>query len=212
MAGGGIIEIDASEVADLIAQMSMVLTPVKFNQTMYSIFKRSTGKIRKFVAADSIHHYHVTSGEVKKAIKNPKITSGVMGGVGCNIPITDSRKKLGNGRKKTFPAQGGARGWQISKGKYPVTASIVKGRTSTLPGTIPSIGWKPFRNYTAPKLNGLVFARTSSNAFAPIKPVTSIAVPQMPMNLARREVEADIEKYFAERVYHEYTRIMNSLG
>ena len=211
MAGGAVIEIDASEVQELIARMSMILTPQRFNQTMYSIFKRSTGKIRKFVAADSIHHYHVTSGEVKKAIKNPKITTSGAG-VGCNIPITDKRKTLGRRAKKgSFKAHGGAKGWRVYEGKYPITANIVKGRTSTLPNIIPSIGWKPFINTSAPRLNNLVFARTSDNAWAPIKTVTSIGVPQMPMNLARNEVERDIEKHFAERVYHEYNRLMNSL-
>ena len=203
--------VDASEVEHLIKTMESVLTPERFQRVMYGIYKRTGNKVKKILKDDLPPKYEARPGEINNVVKNPKISGGITGGYGCNIPLIDKRKKLGRGRSQTFPARGGAHGWNIPKKGYKVSATIVKGQKSVLPETIPAIGWKPFRNYNAAKLNDLIFARVSQDPHAKIKPVTGIAIPQMPMNRARPEVEKDIEQFFEQRVYHEFDRLIGTI-
>lgn len=206
-----VMEVDASEVEHLIKSMESVLTPERFQRVMYGIYKRTGSRVKKILREDIPQKYEAQSGEISKVVKNPKISGGITGGYGCTIPLVDTRKKHSHGRNHTFPARGGAHGWEIPKKGYKVKVKILKGQYSTLPETIPAIGWKPFRNYNADRLNQLIFARTSDAPDAKIKPVTGIAIPQMPMNRARPEVEKDIEHFFEERVYHEFDRLIGTI-
>ena len=152
MAGGVYLEIDASEYNALIERVRTVLTPAQINQMMYGILRRAEGHIRSVLPKDVVPNYHVKSREVKEAIGHAKMTGGTLGGVGCIIPVSGPRRSIGG----SFKASGGARGWESKRKKYRIKARIVKSGQSTLPQKMESYGDQPpFRNLSAPKLNGV---------------------------------------------------------
>lgn len=196
------LEIDASELQGKINALKAVVTPERFNQIMYSIFQRTGGHVRMVLRQDLPVDYHVKAGQINAAVGSPKMTSGA-GGVGCAIPIRDSRGTIG-GR---YGASGGAHGWNSLKRKYRVKGKVVKAGVSTLPTHMSSYGGQPpFRNLGS-KLGGLTFTRAGKGRF-PIKKVVGIAIPQMPMNRSQAEVQKDILEYMEKRIEHEFMRAM----
>ncbi len=196
------LEIDASELQDKVNALKAVVTPERFNQIMYSIFQRTGGHVKMILRQDLPREYHVKAGQISSAVGNAKMTSSA-GGLGCTIPIRDSRGSIG-GR---YSASGGAHGWNSLRRKYRVKGRVVKAGVSTLPATMSSYGGQPpFRNLGS-KLGGLTFTRAGKRRF-PIKKVVGIAIPQMPMNRSEAEVQKDILEYMKQRIEHEFMRAM----
>lgn len=196
------LEIDASELQGKIDALKAVVKPERFNQIMYSIFQRTGGHVRLILRQDLPVDYHVKAGQINAAVGSAKMT-GSAGGVGCTIPIRDSRGTIG-GR---YSASGGAHGWNSLKRKYRVKGRVVKAGVSTLPTNMGSYGGQPpFRNLGS-KLGGLTFTRAGKRRF-PIKKVVGIAIPQMPMNRSQAEVQKDILDYMKQRIEHEFMRAM----
>lgn len=216
------LEIDASELDAEIIRLQAVMKPERFNQVMFNIFQRTVGHVRKILQQDLPKEYHVTPARIGKAVKSPKMTSG-MGGVGCTIPIRDTRGSIGG----MYTASGGARGWDSVRKKYRVKARIVKSSVSTLPENMDSYGgMKPFRNLgprlkiklsneqwkelggrPKSKLSGLTFTRAGKPR-GPILKVSGIAIPQMPMNRSQEDVQRDILDYMKARIEHEFQRVI----
>lgn len=199
---GVYLEIDASELTDRIERLHNLLQPDKFQRIMYDIYKRSAGTIRKAVKTDLPHQYVIKPGEVGSAIGSPRIT-----GWSCSIPVRGPKRKIG----PQFKAGGGrVHGWDtLRRGKYNVTAKIVKAGQSTLPGTMSSYGGQPpFRNWGS-KLMPQVYTR-AGKARGPILPVSGIAIPQMPMNRSRDEVQKDVLDTMKKRLEHEIQRAIAS--
>lgn len=203
MAVGSIyLEIDASELDEQITRLRSVMTPERFNQVMYGIFKRTGGHVRKILKTDLPKQYYAKSGEIGKAVGNPKVVMGGLG-VGCTIPVRGPRKSIGGG----FSASGGAHGWNSLRRKYRVKARIVKAGQSTLPQTMASYGGQPpFRNLGS-TLGGLTFTRAGKSRL-PIMKVSGIAIPQMPMNRSEADVQRDILDYMERRIEHEFQRVI----
>lgn len=199
MAGQGVyLEIDASELNGEITRLNAVLRPERFNQVMYSIFRRTGNHVKMILRQDLPVDYHVKAAQINSAVKSPKVTSGV-GGVGCIIPISDSRGSIG-GR---YGASGGAHGWNSLRRKYRVKGKIVKSGASTLPSQMDSYGgMPPFRNLGS-KLGGVTFTR-AGKARLPILKVVGIGIPQMPMNRSQDEVQKDILEYMKDRMDREF--------
>lgn len=196
------LEIDASELQGKINDLKAVVKPERFNQIMYSIFQRTGGHVKMILRKDLPVDYHVKAGQISSAVGNAQMTSSA-GGVGCAIPIRDSRGTIG-GR---YGASGGAHGWNSLKRKYRVKGKVVKAGVSTLPTHMSSYGGQPpFRNLGS-KLGGLTFTRAGKGRF-PIKKVVGIAIPQMPMNRSQAEVQQDILDYMKQRIEHEFMRAM----
>ena len=196
------LEIDASELTELMERLRRNLTPERFNQVMYGIFNRTGGHVRKILKQDLPVEYHVKPKEVGEAVKGAKI-GGAGGGLGCVIPIVGPRKNIGSG----FSASGGAHGWNSVRRKYRVRARIVKSNISVLPPVMSSYGGQPpFRNLGS-KLGGLTFTRAGKGRL-PIMKVSGIAIPQMPANRSEAEVQADIMAYMRERLEHEISRLI----
>lgn len=194
------LEIDASELSTEISRLKSVMKPERFNQVMYSIFQRTGGHVKMILRKDLPVDYHITAGQIGSAVKNAQMTS-FAGGIGCTIPIRDSRGSIG-GR---YNASGGAHGWNSLHRKYRVKGRVVKAGTSTLPTHMSSYGGQPpFRNLGS-RLGGLTFTRKGKSRF-PIKKVVGIAIPQMPMNRSQEEVQRDIIDYMKERIEHEFQR------
>lgn len=199
---GVYLEIDASELEDEIQRLRSVLTPARFDQVMYSIFRRTGGHVRKILKEDIPKDYVIAPGKVGKAVGNAKLSSGA-DGVGCTIPIVGPKLTIGGG----FRASGGAHGWNSLRRKYKVKSRIVTTGTSTLPGQMNSYGGQPpFRNLGS-TLGGITFTR-AGKARLPIQKVVGIAIPQMPMNRSEDEVRADIVDYLQKRMEHEFQRLI----
>lgn len=202
MVGGVYLEIDASELSEEIERLRSVMKPEQFNRSMYGIFKRTGGHVRKILKTDIPKEYHARAGEIGKAVGNPKVTMGGLG-VGCTIPIKGARKSIGGG----FSASGGAHGWNSLHRKYRVKSRIVKAGQSTLPPSMSSYGGQPpFRNLGS-KLGGLTFTRAGKGRL-PIIKVSGIAIPQMPVNRSEDDVQRDILNYMEKRIEHEFQRVI----
>ena len=79
MPGGIYLEIDASELSGEIERLRSVMTPERFNQVMYGIFKRTGGHARKILKQDLPRQYYAKAGEIGKAVGNPKVSMGGLG-------------------------------------------------------------------------------------------------------------------------------------
>ena len=233
MAGGIYLEVDTSELNAEIERLRAILTPERFDQVMYGIFQRTGGHVRQILRKEIPKEYRVKAGEVAKTVGRPRLTGGIGGGTGCIIPLKGPRRSIGVG----FSASGGARGWESKRKRYRVKANIVKSGQSVLPQTIG--GMKPFRNL-GPKLQGtgwydhnkrqitggididgewrrrpqsglgkLTFVREGKSRL-PIKKVSGIAIPQMPMNRSAGDVQRDIAAYLQERMQHEFMWLLAS--
>lgn len=197
------LEIDASELNEQIERLRSILKPERFDQVMYSIFKRTGNHVKMILRKDLPVDYYVKAGQINAAVKTPQLSGGGGMGVGCVIPIVDSRGTIG-GR---YGASGGAHGWASLHRKYRVKGRVVKAGASTLPSQMGSYGGQPpFRNLGS-RLGGLTFTRAGKARF-PIMKVVGIAIPQMPMNRSQDEVQQDILDYMKERMEHEIQRLM----
>lgn len=206
MANLGIdLEIDASELNDEIKFLQRVMKPEVFQRAMYGIMQRTGRHVGTILKKDLPQKYHVTGGEIGSVVKNPQLSMGG-GMVGCTIPLVGKRKNIGTG----YSATGYRRGWRaLTSGKYKITAKILKSGASTLPFDMSSYaGFPPFRNMPS-KLGALTFTRTSKQR-GPIEKVSGIAVPQMPMNQSRDQVERDIVQYLDQRINARITALINN--
>lgn len=190
------LEVDTSQLDSLLADMRSKVTPQNFDRLMYrtlnEVGKHSKTPIKKAVMKD----YCVSASFVSSGIKSAKI-SGSGGSIVCKIPLIGAKGNVGS----TFSATGGHRGWNPPK--YKITAKIVKSGKSTLPSSMASYGGQPpFRNGTA----GLVFTRAGKDRL-PIEKVSALALPQMPLNRSRAEVETNLLDYAEKRAIHHFSRL-----
>ena len=124
MAGPVEIQIDCTEMNDLIGKIRDRLTPKRFQSVMRSEFRRYVGPgVRKIVREDIPQDYEIKKTAVNKAVKSAK-TSVDADAVRCTIPIQGARLSIGG----TYKATGGAKGWASLHTKYRVKAKIIKGK------------------------------------------------------------------------------------
>ncbi len=194
------ITIDSSDFWDKVNRLKAVMTQEQFERAMYGIFQRTGRHVAGILRKDLPPKYEAKPGEISAAVKSPQLSMG-FGGVGCSIPIRAVRGKIGS----QYRAAGGAHGWNSMRRKYKVKARIIKGKQSELPAKWHS-GYPPFRNLGS-RLNNLTYAR-STKARGPIMKITGIAIPQMPMNLARPEVEQDIKDYLEKQMEERFMALM----
>ena len=188
------LEIDASQLDELIETMRHAMTPVQFERAMYGIFARTGRRVATILKNDIPRQYQVKGSEVAGAVGGPTMVVGA-GNVGCAIPVRGKRKNIGTG----FYATGSRRGWESRHGKYKVRARILKAGMSTLPSSMSTYGgMPPFRNIPS-KLGKLTFTRAGKRRH-PILKVSGIAIPQMPMNRSQAAVQDDILKYMKRRM------------
>lgn len=186
------IEIDASDCRAKIALLEALLKRERFERAMYGIFQRTGQHVKTILRKDLPQQYQVKPGEIGAAVKSPRLSMGG-GNVGCAIPITAARGKIGS----QYRAAGGAHGWASLHRKYRVKARILKGSQSTLPARWHT-GYPPFRNLGS-KLGSLAFARQGRDR-GPILKLTGIAIPQMPTNRSEPDVTRDIHDWLEKMI------------
>ena len=201
------LEVDATELQGEISRLRNVMKPETFEKAMYGIFSRTGKHVKTILRKDLPHEYNIKPAEVGRAVKNASVSKGILGGVGCSIPVVDARRHIGGGGRG-FTARGYKKGWNsLRGGPYKVKAQIYRGTWSNLPSTMQT-GYPPFRNIPS-KLGGLTFTGTGDRfARRPIEPVMGIAIPQMPMNQSEPEVQEDIKNYMEERIRARFTAIL----
>lgn len=193
------LEIDATDVIRETQRLSTVLKPEQVNKAMGRVFRRTGKHVRKVLKTEIPKKYEVKAGEVGNSVRSPKVYNSGLD-TGCIIPVVGPRKSIGGkGATRGFPASGGAHGWASLRRKYRVKSKIVKGYRSTLPSYG---GMPPFRNLSAPTLNGVTFTREGRDRF-PIKKVSGIAIPQMPTNRSADDIQNDIKDFMFQRMEHE---------
>ena len=202
------IVIDASDLQMKIARLQANMKPQQFTNAMHGIFNRTGSHVKTILRKDLPIHYYAKAGDISATVKRAQVTGGGLS-AGCIIPIQDRRGSVG-GR---YSASGGAHGWQSLKRKYRVKARVVKAGASTLPANLPGSygGNPPFRNFSAPGLNGVAFTRKTKDRF-PIMKVESMAIPQMPQHRAEPDVQHDIKTYLERQMDQRFRAlIMNGL-
>ena len=203
------INVDSEEVQKMVNKMRDAMEPLQFSRAMYGVMQRTSRHVAAILGKEVPKEYKVTSAEVKKAVGAPTYSIGMMGGVGCTIPLREVRRMIGPSGKGSFTASGGRKGWNTmtkkkKKGKkYKIKASILQAAQSTLPDNMPDAyygGYPPFRNLAAKdEMKKIVYTRVSKSRL-PIKKVIGISIPQMPMNRSEEDVQKDIATYLQERI------------
>ena len=202
------INVDTADIRQKTKMLQDAMTAKQFERAMYGIYRRLGRHVSQILKKDLPNQYHVKKKDIGNAVKSPKF-SGAFGNTGCVIPVRDKRGTIGG--KGMYTAKGGARGWESLTKTYRVRAKVVKGADSTLPVTMPesySKGrMKPFRNLSAPKLNNLTFVREGKPRL-PIRKVTGIGIPQMPLNRSEEDVQKDIQNYLSKELERRYNALM----
>ena len=212
------LTIDVSDLDNEIKRLQMVMKPEKFDNAMAGILRRTSSHVKKILKTDLPIKYNVKGAEVGRAVKSAKMSAGVIGGVGCTIPVVAARKSIGGGGRGFTAYSRRIYGWKaVTAGHYDVSAQIYKGIKSKLPSNMPGpsyFGYPPFRNMPGSKLGTATFTRTGEyypkkkKGRYPIVAVKGIAIPQMPMNRAKDEVEKDIKEYMQRQIEHRIQRII----
>lgn len=198
------VEIDDAELQRDLLALKAACTPEVFNRAMYRVMVRTSSTIKRIVKTDVPHEYEVRPGQVAATIGKPRMTSSGTG-VGCIIPVVGPRRYIG----PEFKAKHGAHGWKVlrRKKRYKVTARIVKGQESELPTKLDDFnGMAPFRNLGS-KIMPNAWHRLSKKR-GPIMSMVGIAIPQMPLNRSRDEIEGEIMTTMKTRTAHELQRVL----
>lgn len=213
MAGNVYMDVDISDAQKKIAALRAVHTPQEMNKILKRALGRTGRQVKGIVSTEVPKKYNIKKRVVAQDIGYPR-TSGQAGAdISCCIPITGVRHIIGG---KTFPARGGRHGWKGIKAgvRYKITTQIIKGKYSVLPESMDRQGNNPpFRNLGAKRLNNATYTRAAGAGFPPDnKPlgrVTGLAVPQMPMNLAKDEVQDRIRETLQKRLEAEHRYIIS---
>lgn len=189
------LDVDISDVSELIEFLRARMTDQQFSFAMYGAFRDTSRHVKAILKQDIPKHYYTKAADIAAMVKPPVMTL-TNTTAGCTIPLSGKRRSVGG----YYSATGSARGWESRRKKYRVTARVVKGAQSKLPANMPEGGMPPFRNIPS-KLGNATFQRVGKNRF-PIKSVVNIALPQMPMTRSRDDVERDIVEYLGNRLTH----------
>ncbi len=191
---GYFLEIDTSDVERLCQSFKSQMSKANFARMMHRIVQRTGTHVGVVLSKDIPKQYAVKAMQVRRAVGKP-VMSGGGADTACSIPVRGARGRIGG----MFRATGGAPGWKVRP--YQVKAKIVKGGVSVIPQKAMG-GVAPFRNTIAPRLNNLAFTRQGKDRF-PISAISGIAIPQMPMNRSKADVEKDIADFMYKQAEHE---------
>ena len=197
----GTINVDVSHALTVCNQLKEKMSRAKFEECL-EITVKDTGRraVKKFIKQEIPQEYAVTSGWVGSKVLGPKFSGGG-GSVCCIVPVKGERGTIGG----IFAAGGGGRAKGRAKGSKElkklkhsggaITAQILRGGASTLPGTLPNQGGNP--PFRMP--NGAVMTRKTS-ASHPIVRVVGRAVPQMVDKHFESRIQEPINDYMIKRM------------
>ncbi len=208
--GRGTINVDVSQALATINQMKKDLSQENFDKClMYTIKDTGNRAVKKLVKEEVPKEYAVTGSWVGEKVLRAKYAGGGAA-VSCVVPIKGERGTLGG----IFSAGGGgyAKGRAKKNGKAlkalksrksQITAQILRGQTSVLPGHLPNQGGNP--PFRMP--SGAVMTRTTTNN-KPIARVVGRAVPQMVDKYFEARIQKPIEQYIVKRFMENAKRFL----
>lgn len=226
--------VDISEVKKLTNSMKRKLTPAEFDKlmfrTMNEVGRRAKAPIKRAV----IKKYEVSANWAAAGIKVPRVHGGG-GNVYCDIPLKGPKGHIGGtfaaqgGHYGWHPPK-----YRISahiiKGKTSVLPTAIAGQGGQPPFRNMGGGGKAFigkslkvkrkrlQEMQFVKMGGgnttLVMTRKHASkpnphdpGRFPIKSVAGLALPQMPLNLARPETEDKITELAMKRTIHNFEHL-----
>lgn len=208
--GRGVISIDVSQALTTVNQLGKNMKKENFDKCLeYTIKDTGNRAVKKFIKQEIPQEYAVTTSWVGSKVQNAKYAGGG-GSISCVVPVKGERGTLGG----IFSAGGGTvqkgrakkNGMALKKlknKKSTITAQILRGKTSVLPGTLPNQGGNPpFRMPTGP-----VMTRTKSTSL-PIARVVGRAVPQMVDKHFESRIQKPIEDYIVKRFQENAKRFL----
>lgn len=197
----GTINIDVSPALAVVHELKNKMSRQMFEECL-AITVRDTGRraVKKFIKQEIPKEYAVTSGWVESKVLGAKYSGGG-GSVSCVVPVKGERGTLGG----IFAAGGGGYGKGRAKGSKKmrklkrksggITAQILRGGASKLPGSLPNQGGNP--PFRLP--NGAVMTRTKNRPY-PIARVVGRAVPQMVDKHFEDRIQEPINEYMVKRM------------
>ena len=196
----GIITVDCSHALGVVTELYSKLGKEKFNECLEITVKDTGRQVKKIIKQEIPKEYEVTSTWVGSKVRTPKYSGGG-GSISCVIPVRGERGTLGG----IFPAGGGnmvtARAKKngkalkkLKKARSGVTATILKGKSSSLPGTLPNQGGNP--PFRLPN-KGVVLTRSAKKALVR---VAGRAVPQMVDKHFEDRLQEPINDYMIKRM------------
>lgn len=221
-------ELDISQALDAIEVLKKDLSPEEFKNAMTHTLHDTARRSRTIIDKAVRNKYEVKSKWVLSKIGNYKIREGG-NSVMCIIPINSDRGGIGStfrlmgdpmytnahyalgfiGKDKAYGRLSGKRAAKAMT----ITAKIVKEKNSIIPQTMPVK--TPYTGRPSFVAKGIAFTR-KTDARLPIVPIKGLAVPQMPEQRARPEVEEKICLLMEERFVHYYKLALgideNALG
>lgn len=196
------ISVDVSAAVTTVNSIYKNLKAETFNKVLERTIKDAGNRgVKKLVKQAVTNEYAVSSGWVGDKIKRARF-SGSGASVGCVVPISSVRGTLGG----IFSASGGgyrsgrAKGSKLmqktKRRKSTITAKILRGKASVLPGSLPNQGgYPPFR-----LPNGAVVTRTARKGGRAIARVVGRAVPQMVDRHFEDSIRDPLNDYILKRM------------
>lgn len=205
------ITADISQSKEVIDTLKRVMSEKQFENAMAGVMRETGRHVKTILGKDVPQRYNVTQADVRREVGSPN-NMHTGRGVGCTIPVVGPRRNIGRGGRtqRGYPAWGSLYGWAtLRRPPYRVRTRIIRGNSELLPVNMPKTGHKPFRNAPGSKLNNLTFSREGkklkkgTNKWTyPIQPAMGPAIPQMPLNRSKDDVQDDITEYLNSRIEH----------
>lgn len=192
-----VINVDTSRALTEISKLKTKMSPGNFQECV-EITLRDTARreVKKVIKQEIPKEYAVTSGWVGSKVRGAKI-----GGMTCVVPVSGERGTIGGifaasgGGYSAGKAKGNKKMRKLKRKSSDIKAKILRGKASTLPGTLPNQGGQPpFR-----MSSGAVMTRTTTKS-KPIARVVGRAVPQMVDKHFEDRIQDPINDYMIKRM------------
>jgi len=222
------VTLDTSQANELLESMREKLTPPEFNKLMKRTVWETGKGLKKPIREEVQKKYAVDNKFVNEGIQKPELQFG-WSSICCVIPLKGKKGTVGG----TFTADGGFYGGpppkykitaNILKGRastlpdhLPHQGGNPPFRNANVKGFVTQKGKKVLRKEdgreeaikksrkkkVATEIGLTVMTRTGSGRM-PIKGVSALALPQMPMNQARPAIERTANEILMERAVHNF--------
>lgn len=200
------LKLDLSEFHDAIKEYQLRLDFASFDRGMKNTFYDLKTRFRTPIYRALASEYYVKRKEVYAALGKLKYRSSV-GEISCWYDVKGKRKSIGGGRKGS-----------LKNGRYRTGtfyAKIVKSGENPLP----TDGRRP--HFARNSTGSIIVIHPDKFKVENVRPGTkrvlrkritsavSLAIPQMPLNRSKDEVEKQILKIAMERLTHNMSRVID---
>ena len=205
------LNIDTTEVQNLIRSFSNQLSEKQMETVMRRVITRVGGTARKAIWDGIKTKYDVPQKFVYAAIpKTPKY-----GGSGANVSATFNLKGTRGVNGPVYKIEGMNRQKKLSINKIAelkmggkLRVKILKARFSTLPSKMDHQGGNP--PFYVGKY-GIIFTRKRKSQAYPIVRTVGLGVPQLPFNQSQEDIQKRLDDTLMKRTIHELGVMLRSI-